>query len=68
MIISVWQEKLHRYVFDTYYRQDYAIRGTDYLVIWVYNLLCRVNPNWRYALRSQCKRYRRYSDHNRKFK
>jgi hypothetical protein len=62
---AVIHEKLHRYVFDKYYKQKYRIHGIDWIVLWFYHWLCEVNYNWRFDLHSQFRKYLRYSDYDR---
>ncbi len=68
LILAIYHEQLHRFIFDKYYNQKYQIHGIDWIVLRFYHWLCEVNCNWRYTLRLQCKKYRRYSNYNRQEK
>ena len=66
MIKLILVERLHRYVFGTYYIQNYQIKLLDKIVLKLYNYLVfkRYN-NWRHDIKSHCKRFIRYDGFNR---
>jgi len=64
-ILSVFHERLHRYVFDRYYVQNYKIKGFDWVVLKFYHWVCKANHNWRHTIHARFKKYRRYSDYDR---
>lgn len=67
LIPTIYHERLHRFVFDKYYVQNYHIHGFDKIILRFYHWLCEVNYNWRYTLRLQCRKYHRYSDYDRNY-
>jgi len=51
ILIYIYVEKLHRYVYDNYYRQDYKITFKDKIVILLYDVLLRTFPKFRSQLK-----------------
>ncbi len=63
LIYAILFEKLHRFVFDTYYQQDYKIKGIDRVVLLLYHSGFKILPTWRQVLIKyfgKCSRYLRY--------
>ena len=51
ILSAIYIERLHRFVFDNYYVQNYYIRWTDKVVLWFYYKCCRLCPEWRIILK-----------------
>ena len=60
LIIEILIEKLHRHIFDSYYRQDYEIGFKAWCIIRFYDLAVFLFPNWRFELTSYFKKAQRY--------
>jgi len=60
----IYLEKLHRWVFDNLYVQNYKIDESDQPVLNEYKELCKKYPNWRSILQKEFgeyyKKYKRY--------
>ena len=51
VVILIYLEKLHRYVFDNLYVQSYKLRFRDKFTLILYRFLCKRYPNWRKELK-----------------
>jgi len=63
LLSAIYLEKLHRYVFDNLYIQDYHINKDDGIVLGLYHLWCRLHPSFRETLLlyfGKCAKYERY--------
>lgn len=63
ILSAILLERLHRFVFDVYYQQDYTIKKTDRIILWFYHLWCKIHKQWRQDLLryfGKCDRYLRY--------
>jgi len=58
-------ERLHRYVFDCVYIQNYQPNITGWFALWLYNFLVNKNHNWRFDLYKYGRTFVRYSDYDR---
>jgi hypothetical protein len=56
VIISIYHEKLHRYVFDNIYTQEYVEKKNDKYILYLYELLCKLNPKFRIILKNSFKK------------
>ncbi len=66
IIILILIEKLHRYVFDTYYVQNYSITQLDKIVLMLYRyLVFKKYNNWRHDIKAYCKKLIRYDGYDR---
>lgn len=66
VIYAVLFERLHRYVFDKLYIQEYQINWRDKIVLFIYHTGHKMYPKWRYALKyhfGPCQKYDRYLVH-----
>jgi len=62
-IYAILFERLHRFVFDVYYQQDYDIKFRDRIVLFFYHTGFKILPTWRQVLLKyfgKCSRYLRY--------
>ena len=53
-------ERIHRYVFDNIYIQEHKINFIDKVVLIIYNLLTKMNPDFRNTLKFYFEGARRY--------
>jgi len=54
--VALETERLHRYVFDKLYVQNYQITDEDQIILDTYNELCKVCPDFRKVLWEEQKR------------
>ncbi len=65
LILSILTERLHRYVFDTYYVQNYSITRLDNIVIILYRFMSSKLFNWRHDIKEYSKTLIRYDTFDR---
>ena len=62
-IFAIIFERLHRYVYDNLYVQEYQITWKDKIILLIYSIGFKIHPTWRITLKKyfgQCVRYERY--------
>jgi len=63
IVYAILFERLHRYVYDNLYIQEYNITWRDKIVLWIYGVGFKLHPTWRITLKEYfgpCVKYDRY--------